>query len=167
MKTSADWISLTGLMGSGKSTVGRILAERLGRPFYDLDMEIERAEGRTISDIFAADGEIAFRDLESVMLDRILSLPAGVLSCGGGTVIVDSNRTLLAAAGKVFWLDLAPELAAERASVGGRPLLDGVDPAVRMANLYDDRRDIYAQADHRVNAAGSPDQVVDEILDYL
>ena len=94
-------IFLVGFMGAGKSTVGRILAEHLGRPFIDLDAEISREAGRAVAKIFAEDGEEAFRALESDELQRIVERPPSVVACGGGIVLRDENRRLMKDIGTV------------------------------------------------------------------
>ena len=123
-------VYLVGLMGAGKTTVGRLLAERTGRPFLDSDQAIERDTGRTVAEIFATDGEAAFRSLETQVLRDMLDRdePA-VIAAAGGTVLDATNRARMRARGTVVWLRVDPALLPER--VHGsihRPLLAD-DPA--------------------------------------
>jgi 3-dehydroquinate synthase/shikimate kinase/3-dehydroquinate synthase len=116
-------IVLVGFMGAGKSTVGRALAARLGLPFVDSDREIERAAGRTVREIFAADGEPAFRELERTTIAALLDGPDGALALGGGAVEDPRTRELLAGVPVVFLaVDLAQALA-RTGSDGRRPVL--------------------------------------------
>jgi shikimate kinase len=128
-------VLLCGLMGSGKSRVGRALASRLGWPFLDTDERIEKAAGMKIAEIFARQGEPAFRRLET---EALSGLPGArcVVALGGGAVVSAENRRLLRAKGRVVWLDAAPETLAERIGDSQkRPLLAGLDRAGRVAKL--------------------------------
>lgn len=157
-------IVLVGFMGSGKTTVGRLLAFELGVAFEDLDDRIEAAQGRTISDIFGSEGETAFREIEHEELARALSdnVPR-VLALGGGAYVQARNRDLLRGKGTVIWLDIPFERALARVSGSGhRPLAR--DP-VKFASLYEQRRSAYAAADYRVPIAGdNPADAVRAIL---
>ena len=136
-------IVLVGFMGSGKTTVGRELARRLQLPVADLDDLIETAEGRSIADIFAVDGEAAFRDIEHRELQR--AIPGGVLALGGGAYVQERNRELLRGQATVVWLDVSLERALQRvAGADHRPLAR--DPE-KFAALYAARRSAYAEAD--------------------
>jgi len=136
-------IVLVGFMGSGKTTVGRELARRMQLPFADLDDLIERAEGRSIADIFTFDGEAAFRDIEHRELRR--AIPGGVLALGGGAYVQERNRELLRGQATVVWLDVPLERALRRvAGADHRPLAK--DPE-KFAALYAARRSAYAEAD--------------------
>jgi shikimate kinase len=152
-------------MGSGKTTVGRRLAQHLNLPFVDLDDRIEAAEGRKISDIFAHDGEPAFRDIEHRELARTLS-GDGVLALGGGAYVQARNRDLLRGQATVIWLDVPFERALRRVSgAGHRPLAK--DP-VKFAELYQARREAYAQADHTIPiTSDDPADAVAVILPLL
>jgi shikimate kinase len=154
-------------MGSGKTTVGRLLAERLGRPFLDSDDLIEARTGRTVREIFASDGEAAFRALESDVLDEALSSrPPAVVAAAGGTVLAESNRTRLAVGGTVVWLRAAPAALVERVAGGEhRPLLDD-DPAAVLAQMAVDREALYREvADVTVEVEGrAPDAIADDIV---
>lgn len=162
-------IALIGLPGSGKSSVGRALAARLGRPFIDLDGAVSERLGAAPAEAFARLGEGAFRDAEEAALAEALA-PRGaeaapVVATGGGAVLREANRRALADSAFVVWLDLSPEAAAARLAarpdgLRSRPLLAGDAPA-RMRTLWEERRALYeASADARVDAAsGGPDAV--------
>jgi shikimate kinase len=160
---------LIGLMASGKTTVGRLLAKALGRPFVDADLEVEARTGRSIPDIFATDGEAVFRDLEAEAIADLCRRDGLVIATGGGAVLRPANREALRRSGLVFWLDLPPaELyrRAGRQGLAGRPLLRDDDPLGRLEALARSRAEAYATtAHHRVDAAGlSPQAVADQIL---
>jgi shikimate kinase len=141
-------IYLVGFMGSGKSTVGRRLAERLELPFVDLDDDIEAAAGRAITDIFTNDGEQAFRDAEHAALRARVSGGPAVVALGGGAFTFARNRDLLRGAGTSVWLDCPYELALRRvAGFGHRPLAR--DP-VQFRTLFEKRLADYSKADVRI-----------------
>lgn len=159
-------VILVGFMGSGKSTIGRRLAERLGVEFRDLDARIEAREGRTIASFFDQEGEAFFRELESRSLAAELSAGGGfVLALGGGAFAQERNRALLAGHDTV-WLDCPFELVAARvARETNRPLAR--DPE-RFARLFAERRPLYALAKHRVAViSDDPDEAVTAILHGL
>jgi shikimate kinase len=138
---------LVGLMGSGKTTVARIVADRLGREVIDSDAVIERATGRTVRQIFADDGEEAFRSLESAALIEALASPVpAVIAAAGGVVLRDENRAALKqASAKVVWLCATPALLVGRVMSGGhRPLLDE-DPAATLQQMYETRDALYRE----------------------
>ncbi len=138
---------LVGMMGSGKTTVGRALAGRLQRPFLDSDALIETAEGRTVRDIFETDGEEAFRAIESkVLREALASEQIAVIAAAGGVVLRDENRAALRAAGaRVVWLRADPATLVDRVRGGPhRPLLDG-DPEGTLQRMYEHRADLYRQ----------------------
>jgi len=136
---------LIGPMGAGKSTVGRLLAARLAFPFVDLDEAIVVRAGKTIPAIFAEEGEIAFRRLESQLLAEQVGSQA-VVATGGGAVLTEGNRLLLKAHPPVIWLDAPPEVLALRiAGDLNRPLLNGVDPLQKARELDAIRRPLYAE----------------------
>jgi shikimate kinase len=160
-------ILLVGMMGSGKSTVGRMLAGRLGWAYRDSDADVEAATGRTVPEIFANDGEPAFRRAEAEVLGRACtdSTPV-VVSAAGGSVLNADNRRLLARSGFVVWLRARPETNAHRVGDGaGRPLL-GDDPAEAMTRLYKERAPLYQQvADLVIDVDRlAPKEVVARIL---
>lgn len=160
-------IYLVGFMGSGKSTIGRRLAERLGMPFADLDDDIEAAEGRTIAEVFAHDGEGRFRDAEHAALAaRVRSGAAVVLALGGGAYTFARNRDLLRGAGTSVWLDCPFERALQRvAGFAHRPLAK--DPAQFRA-LFEKRLADYALADVRIPVSSdNPEDAVAQIVEAL
>lgn len=168
---SRKLIALTGFMGCGKTTVGRLLAERLGWRFVDLDTRIvERAEA-PIVDIFRLHGEPAFRRIETEVLDRALGEAveggrSAVLALGGGTLTRPENLALLRQAGVVLlWLDCPVEELLQRcAGMNDRPLFRD---EVSFRLLYSERFPLYLQAGIRIEATAEPAQVVDRILARL
>jgi len=158
---------LIGMMGSGKTTVGRRVAERLGRRLLDSDDEVEARTGRSVREIFETDGEAAFRAEESRALAAALSAPEpAVVAAAGGVVLDPGNRDRLRAAGRVVWLDGRPEDLAPRAASGShRPLL-GDDPLAALRRLDGERRARYEEvADHVVPVGGRDvDDVVEDVL---
>jgi shikimate kinase len=162
-------IALIGLMGVGKSTVGRRLAARLGRPFVDGDEEIERAAGRSVSEIFADLGEAEFRAGEARVMRRLLLGPPVVLATGGGAVLDPGTRELLKARAVTVWLRAELPVIVER--VGRRdtrPLLRGKDALATLTALADARYPIYAEADLVVDVGSGPHgQAVTRVLKAL
>jgi shikimate kinase len=145
-------IYLVGFMGSGKSTVGSALADELGWCFYDLDLEIEKAAGATIAEIFDQRGEAEFRALETEALKkRVLNVRTGrpqVIALGGGAFTIEENFTLASNHGVTIWLDAPLEVIQPRiADETHRPLAR--DPQ-RFQQLFEVRRESYGRADHRV-----------------
>jgi len=160
---------LVGMMGSGKSTAGRHLAELLGYRFLDADQSIEQVAGRTIPAIFASDGEAGFRDLEAAVLNQIASWHSLVVATGGGVVTRPENWGQMRQ-GVVIWLDAPDALLLERLSADPtpRPLLQADDPAGRLATLMAERKPLYAQADLHIVQDGRPaEQVAAQILEAL
>lgn len=150
-------IVLVGLMGSGKSTIGRRLASRLGLPFVDADTEIETAAGMSISDIFARFGEPHFRDGERRVIQRLIDGRPKVVATGGGAFVNDETRALILAEALAIWLDAPVEVLAER--VGRRdtrPLLRGRDPVAVLRDLAAVRNPLYALAPLRVASGHAP-----------
>ena len=161
-------IVLIGLPAVGKSSVGTVLAERMGRPFIDLDSAIEAETGMSIPETFQRHGEAHFRAIESELLARVLQDERGpILAGGGGLVIEEQNRRLLAARAQVVWLDVAvPALIERLAGDTGRPLLQG-DPTARLVALHRERLAFYSTAaDHIVVDDGSATEIdiADQIL---
>jgi shikimate kinase len=157
-----EHVVLVGLMGSGKSTVGRRLAEELDRPFHDADADLEQRTGRSVAEIFAQDGEAGFRVLETEMLaDLLASAHPAVIAAGGGAVVTEATRTRLREHACVVWLDADPVFLAERIDAKPhRPLLDG-DPVAVLTRLHAERADWYREvADVVIDVAvfhdGSP-----------
>lgn len=166
-------IVLVGLPGCGKSTVGRLLARRLRLPFFDSDQLIEREVGVSIKDFFEREGEAAFRDIESEMIAHLCAAPSeggGVISTGGGAVLRPSNREVLANLDTVVYLRSSPEEIARRLRHDTtRPLLQGIDPLVRLRELYSLRDPLYDEvADFVVeNARRSIPMLVGTVLMQL
>lgn len=159
---------LVGLMGVGKSTVGRRVAAALHRPFLDSDEIVEAATGRTVREIWLTDGEAAFRVFETAALvDTLASAVPSVIAAAGGVVLADANRhALRASEALVIWLRADPAVLAERSTRGDhRPLLDG-DPASTLQIMATERAELYEDvADVVVDVgARSVDQVVDAVL---
>jgi shikimate kinase len=135
---------LIGLPGAGKSTLGRQLARRLGKPFVDADTELERKLGVTIATIFEIEGEASFRDREQAALAEFTSLTNIVLATGGGAVIRPANREALKTSGTVVYLHALPETLRERTRRSRhRPLLNTADPLTRLVELYAARDALY------------------------
>jgi shikimate kinase len=154
------------MMGAGKTTLGRRLARRLGRPFIDSDQQIEARTGRTVREIFEADGEPAFRALEAEALaDALATSSPSVVAAAGGTVLSEVNRNRMHESGTVVWLRADPSELAHRVRNGThRPLLAD-DPEGTLRTLAEQRGDLYAAlADHIVDTTGrAPADVVDEL----
>ena len=160
-------IFLVGLMGAGKSTVGRILARRLGKRFVDTDHEIEKRNGVTIPVIFEIEGEEGFRRREQELLADLAQEKDLVLSTGGGIVLKPENREVLRNHGFVVYLNARPELLAERTKHDRtRPLLNVEDPLTRLRELHAVRDPLYREVAHAVveTGRGAPQQVVQAIL---
>ena len=160
-------ILLIGFMGAGKSTVGRLVAEQLGLPFTDIDSLIERQEGRSVSAIFEADGEQAFRALEARAVESLSTAPASVVACGGGVVLSDSNRALLKTLGTVVYLRVtAAETLARVGNSSTRPLLSGAGGALAAGMLLEAREALYgATADVVIDTVDrSAEEVAGEVV---
>lgn len=150
-------IALVGLMGVGKSSVGRRLAKRLSLPFVDGDAAIEDAAGMTVSDIFARLGEAEFRAGEARVMKRLLEGPRIVLATGGGAVLNPETRACLKQCAATVWMRADLEVVAERVQRRDtRPLLRGRDPLETLRTLAEARYPLYAQADVTVDVGGGP-----------
>ena len=162
-------IVLVGLMGVGKSTVGRRLGKRLALPFVDSDDEIERAADHTIPEIFDRFGEPSFRDGERRVIARLIEGPPKVIATGGGAFINDNTRKLILERCVAIWLDADVETLAERVSRRNhRPLLRERDPAKVLRELAALRNPIYAEAHLHIRSEASPhDKTVDRIIKAL
>ena len=150
-------ISLVGLPGSGKSTVGRQLARRLQLLFYDSDRVIEERLGCSIKDLFAREGEERFRDTEASVIDELTQIPNAVLSTGGGVVLRSENRSNLRSRSQVVYLKSAPEELARRLKHDTqRPLLQVDDPLRQLRDLYAVRDPLYRETAHFTIETGRP-----------
>lgn len=150
-------ISLVGLPGSGKSTVGRQLARRLQLPFFDSDHVIEERLGCPIRVAFERDGESAFRDLEEAVLNELTQIPRAVISTGGGAVIRPATRQRLRERGQVVYLNSTPDEIFRRLRHDvNRPLLQVADPLSRLRDLYAQRDPLYRETAHFVIETGRP-----------
>lgn len=161
---------LVGMMGSGKTSVGELLARRLGRPFLDSDRQVEERAGRSVAELWAAGGEAAFRDLESEVLAQALGPDTPVVVAAAGGVVLDpANRRLLGERAWVVWLRARPETLAQRLGTGaGRPLLAD-DPPGALRRLEAVRRPLYEEvADAVVDVdCLSPEAVVARIVELV
>ena len=160
---------LVGMMGSGKTSTGRPLAERLGYGFVDADAVIEQAAGCSIPEIFERDGEAGFRSLESQVLSAISQRHSLVVATGGGVVTQPENWGMLHS-GIVIWLDVVPDQLLQRLNADStvRPLLQTADPEAALNALLNERRPLYAEADLTVVINDeTPEAVADGILQLL
>ncbi|MFC9909436.1 shikimate kinase [Streptomyces sp. NPDC059862] len=165
---SGPLVVLVGPMGVGKSTVGQLLAQRLGVGFRDTDEDIVAEQGRTISDIFVEEGEPAFRAIEKRAVHKALAEHAGVLALGGGAVLDPDTRGLLAAQ-RVVYLSMDVEEAARRTGLNAaRPLL-AINPRKQWRELMEARRHLYEEVARSVVATDdrTPEEVTQEVLNAL
>ncbi len=150
-------IALVGLPGSGKSTIGRQLARRLGLPFLDTDQLIEQRLGCSIREYFEREGESSFRDIEQAIIDEVTLTHAGVISTGGGSVLRPANREHLHQRSQVVYLRSSPEEIFRRLRHDtNRPLLQVDDPLSRLRDLYEVRDPLYRETAHFVVEIGRP-----------
>jgi shikimate kinase len=162
---------LIGMMGSGKSTVGKVLATHLGYYFFDTDTLIEQAAGQSIATIFAQSGEAAFRQLETQVLAELSTYTQMAIATGGGIVLKPENWSYLHH-GIVVWLDAPIEVLLSRlkhdeaTAPGSRPLLQSETPSKRLSQLWNERHSLYAQADVHIciQAADPPEQIATTVL---
>jgi shikimate kinase len=162
-------VVLVGMMGAGKSSIGRRLATRLALPFVDADTEIELAAGMSIAEIFAAHGEPYFRGGEARVIARLLEHGPRILATGGGAFMNETTRERIRARGVSVWLKAELEVLTRRLRRrNDRPLLKTADPSATLAALLDERNPIYAEADITVLSRDiSHDIIVDEIVTAL
>lgn len=162
-------IVLVGLMGAGKTSIGKRLAARLHLPFVDADDEIERAAGCSIPEIFERYGEGAFRDGERRVIARLLAGPRCVLATGGGAFVDPDTRAAVKASGLSIWLKADLDTLVRRtARRTNRPLLNRGDPRDVLANLMEIRYPLYAEADiHVQSLEAPPDETTSRVVDAL
>ncbi len=162
-------VVLIGMMGAGKSSVGRRLAAILGLPFVDADDEIVDAAGCSIDDIFKVYGEQAFRDVEERVIARLLDAGPAVLATGGGAFMNPRTRTLIAEKGVSVWLRAGLDVLVKRTRRrGGRPLLERGDPEVVLKELMDERYPVYSGADITIDTGEEDlESTVGRIVDSL
>ena len=163
-------IFLIGFMGTGKSTVGRMLAAEIGFAFTDLDEVITREAGQSVAQIFAAEGETGFRAREARAVQTVSGLRKTVVATGGGAACREANLVTMLASGRVVALSAPPAEVIRRTGTGpGRPLLHAkADPEGIAAVLLAEREPFYARAHHRIDTAGkSPGEVAREIIARL
>lgn len=157
---------LVGFMGAGKSSVGKVLARRLRAEFFDVDERIEADGGKTVAEIFATEGEQAFRKRESMAIRDAVSVPGRVIATGGGSFLDDDNRKRLKSYAPVVFLEISPATALARLGRDtSRPLLSTEDREKAVTELMESRRPAYLQADFRVSTENqTPARVAEEIF---
>ncbi len=167
--TAPRTIALVGLMGAGKSCIGRLLAGALDLPFKDADKEIEAAAGCSVEDIFAAHGEAAFRDGERRVIARLLTEPTMVLATGGGAFMDPETRALIHERATSVWLRADVDLLVRRtARRNNRPLLKRGDPREILKKLIDERYPVYAEADVVADSVdGPPEMTLARVMEGL
>ena len=172
--TNKEHIYLTGFRGTGKTSVGTLLAKSLGRTVIDLDGVVTANAGKSIRDIFQDGGEVAFRDLESSALESVSQTENAVVSLGGGAILRDANRALIRSTGICFWLacdaeTIARRLQQDKVSIEQRPALTTLDELQEIRELLQARHALYLEAsDYRVATAGMTiEQVAEQIIELL
>ena len=159
-------VVMVGMMGAGKTAVGRALAVRLGVPFLDSDAEIEAAANMSVPEIFERDGEPFFRAKETQVISRLLDEECGILSTGGGAFLAEENRANITARGVSVWLNADIDLLWQRVRhKDTRPLLRTADPRATLTDLYATRVPLYALAD--VSVQSLPDLSIEEMVDRV
>lgn len=163
-------IFLIGMMGAGKSTIGKLLAQQLNYNFLDTDPLIEQCAGKSIPEIFANDGEEVFRDLEQQVLSQVSAYTRLVVATGGGIVMRSLNWSHLHD-GIVVWIDVPVDILYDRLKHESdhRPLLQTLDPLQKLNDIYEQRRDRYAQADISIMviANETPEAISDRLLEMI
>lgn len=163
-------IVLVGMMGSGKTAIGRALAARLGVVFLDSDAAIEEAASVSIAEIFARDGEDFFRVREAEVIKRLMSGPPAILSTGGGAFLTPRIRELIESNGVAVWLDAPLEILWERVrNKDTRPLLRTANPKKTLTEIFEQRVPVYskAQLNVKINGSFSIEQTTDVVIDVL
>lgn len=162
-------VYLIGMMGAGKTTVGKRLAQELGYRFMDTDVLISKVAGQSINEIFAKEGEDGFRELESKVLSELVAYQRFVVATGGGIILRRRNWSYLQQ-GLVIWLDVPVEQLYQRLQGDtSRPLLNAPDPLSKLQSIFDTRKSLYAQADLRItiNSDETPDLVLRKMIDKI
>ena len=162
-------VVLVGMMGAGKSTIGRRLSVRLRLPFLDADTEIEAAAGMSIPDIFEAHGEPQFRDGEARVIARLLDSGPAVIATGGGAFMREETRSRIGAKAVSIWLKADADIIMRRVKRrADRPLLQTADPAATVGRLIEEREPVYQHADITIWSRDVPhEKIVDECIDAL
>src|SRR5713101_8155235 len=162
-------IVLVGMMGAGKSTIGRRLSARLRLPFIDADMEIEAAAGMSVPDIFETHGESHFRDGEARVIARLLDSGPAVLATGGGSFMREETRSRISGKAVSIWLKADADVIMRRVKRrADRPLLQTADPAATVGRLLDEREPVYQYADLTVASRDvPPEKIVEECIEVL
>ncbi|MGQ9518246.1 MAG: shikimate kinase, partial [Anaerolineae bacterium] len=165
-ETDSRNLILTGFMGTGKSTIGRRVAERIGRLFVDMDELIVARAGMSIPEIFARLGEPAFRQMEAGVCRELAGQSGLVIATGGGTLINPANRRLMESGGRIVCLWASPETVIERlAGEHGRPLLNAPDPLAEARRILEQRRAVYSSFPWQVDTTGrSIEEVVEAVI---
>lgn len=167
-ETGHPHLVFVGLAGSGKTTVGKGVAARLGREFIDLDQEILRREGKaTVGEVFRARGEAYFRQLETEVTEELARKTSMVIAPGGGWIMTRRSLDVMQPVSYLIYLKVTPETALARigADIGNRPLLDHPDPLGELRRMLETRGPKYEQADLIVDAEqGSPEELIDQLL---
>jgi len=167
---SKPHIVLVGLPGSGKTTVGAMVADKLGKAFLDFDAEIERRETMTVSEIFGQKGEGYFRELEKKLTEELKEIGDMVVAPGGGWITNPEVVTLIRPPAKLVYLRVRPETALKRlgGAAGTRPLLSHPDPLGELKGLFEARKLLYQAADHEIGVELlTPEQVTAKIVELL
>jgi len=162
-------VFLVGMMGVGKTSVGRVLARKLGYRFVDTDVSIEKVAGRSVREIFATEGEAYFRDLEAKVLAELSSYTRCAIATGGGIVLEQMNWSYLRQ-GAIVWLDAPVDVIVRRLEGDRtRPLLQETDLAQKLSSLLEVRRSLYAQADLHIEieVEQTPEAIASEICDRI
>jgi shikimate kinase len=161
----SDKLYLVGFMGAGKTTVARVLGRRIGSRAEDVDHRIEARERRSVSAIFARDGEPYFRQAERAVLEELLAERNLVIATGGGTFVDPDNRAVMLNDGAVAWLDIPLARVVDRIPVDGRRPL--ASDRTQMEQLYERRRASYVLAHTRIDASRPVDEVVERLLEWI
>ncbi len=162
-------IVLVGMMGAGKTSIGRRLGQELATPFFDSDHEIEEAAGMTVAEIFSVHGEAAFRDAERKVIQRLLAGEAFFIATGGGAFADERTRKAISEGATSIWLRASIPVLAERVSRNKRrPLLEGKDPTAVLTELAEKRNPFYREADIIIDTDGmTAEQLISHLIETL